>query len=338
MCGQSQAPLSNRASLSGPSDILVGPNGDVYVIESDNCVVRKIDATTRRITTVAGIGKNDYSGDGGLATAAALDYPTAIALDALGSLYVAEIGGRVRKIDAKTQIITTIAGDGNMGDGGTGDGGLALAASFRRADDLAFDSNGDLYVVDDMDHRIRKIDKATQKISTVAGGDWISMAAEPAAGDVLGDGRSARKAALYFPSGMAFDANDNMYIADYQNHRIRRVDKLTGIITTVAGIGIPKTTVNGGLAVRAAVKYPQNVVVDKVGNVFFSDSSGIHRIDAVTRRIKLFSRQVGDLALDESNLYISHFNQNHIYKINLRTRQFSIFAGNGRPQRHDIIL
>jgi DNA-binding beta-propeller fold protein YncE len=338
ICGQSQGLLANRTPLSGPSDVTVGSNGDVYVIESDNCRVRKISAKTRRITTIAGNGKNAYEGDGGLATGAALDYPMAIALDGFGNLYIAEITGRIRKVDANTQVITTIAGNGHLGDGGTGDGGPPLSASFRRPDDLAFDSSGVLFVADDMDHRVRKLDFVTQKISTEAGGDWISMDGGPASGDVLGDGRSARKAALYFPSGIAFDANDNMYIADYQNHRIRRVDKLTGIIRTVAGIGVPQSTGDGGLAVRASVKYPQNVVVDRVGNVFFSDSSGVRRIDSVSGRISRISRQVGDLALDGTSLYISRFNQNHIYKINLRTRRLTVFAGNDLPERHDIIL
>ncbi len=338
--GQALGTLARRTPLSGPGDVLVAPNRDVYVIESDKCLVRKIDAKTRRITTIAGNGKDDYEGDGGLATDAALDYPMAIVLDASGNLYIAEIGGHIRKVDAATHIITTIAGNGHMGDGGTGDGGLAIAASFRMADDLAFDRNGDLCIVDSMDHRVRKIDMTSQKISTFAGTEWASRVdgPGPASGEVLGDGRLALKAALYFPHCMAFDVEDNMYIADCQNHRIRRVDKSTGIISTIAGNGVAQSKGDGGLAVQASIKNPRNIVVDKLGNIFFSDSLGIHKIDAVTRRLKLFSRQVGDLALDETNLYISRFNQNHIYKINLRTRRFSIFAGNGLPKRADIIL
>jgi trimeric autotransporter adhesin len=338
MCGQLPDVNALKTQLSGPSDIVAAPNGDVYVIESDNNLVRKIDAATRRIITVAGNGKDEYSGDEGNATAAGLGYPTAIALDDFGNLYIAEISGRLRRVDAVTHVITTIAGNGKMGDGGTGDGGPAIAASFRRAEDLAFDRNGDLYVVDDMDHRVRKIDMATQIISTVVGNDWVSMAGESAAGDVLGDDRSARKAAVYFPQDMAFDIHDNMYIADYQNHRIRRVDKLTGIISTVAGTGVPRSTGHGRRAVRVSLKYPTSVVVDNVGNVFYSDSSGTHRIDSVSGRVSRMSRQVGDLALYGTNLYISRFNQNHIYKISLQTRRFSVFAGNGLPQRSDIIV
>lgn len=338
ICSQSRGSLATKTPLGGPTDVIVAANGDVYVVESDNCIVRKIDAKTRRITTVAGNGKNDYTGDGGRATSAALDYATSIALDAVGNLYIAEIAGRIRKVDVATQTITTIAGNGKMGDGGTGDGGLALEASFRRPDNIAFDGDGDLYIADDMDHRIRKIDMTTQRVSTFAGDNWKSMAAETAAGEVLGDGRLAKNAALYFPSSIAFDVTGNMYIADFQNHRIRRVERSTGIISTVAGNGIPKSTGDNGLAVQASIKYPQHVVVDKTGNVFFADSAGIHRIDAVNGRIKRISRHVGDLALDGTTLYVGGFGQNHIFKIDLLTKRLTVFAGNGLPERHDIIL
>jgi hypothetical protein len=190
--------------------------------------IRRVDAQTGIITTVAGSGKRDSTGDGGLALNAALEWPRSLAADRDGNLFIAQYGtgsdGRIRRVDAKTGIITTVVG---VAAGRIGNGSL-LPLGFAISSSLLFDPVSNLYFVDG-EGRVRCIDAKTQIIRTVAG----------TVTGFGGDGNPAIQAQLDSPSALALDSEGNLYIAEFGNHRIRRVDARTGVIQTVAGNGLP---------------------------------------------------------------------------------------------------
>ena len=257
---------ATSAVLSAPYDLALDTAGNVFVTEWFGHRLRKINRAGL-ITTVAGTGDWGYGGDGGPAVEAQLNHPFAVAMDRFGSLYVAEREGhRVRKID-RLGVITTFAGTGRSGIGG--DGGPAIEATVGYPLGLALDSQGNLFVATEA--KIRKVDQSGI-ITTYAGtGDW----------GYGGDGGLAANAEFGEPHGIAFDAADNLYIADWQNNRIRRVDT-TGVITTFAGTGGLGSSGDGGPAVEAQLHHPIGVSVDTAGNVYVAEDGGgrIRRIDS----------------------------------------------------------
>ncbi len=218
------------AGLSRPESVTTDIADNVYFADLDNHRVRRVDAKTGIITTIAGSGKQDSSGDGGLAIDAGLEYPESVAVDREGNIYILEglNSGRVRRVDAKSGIIARVASSAKAGL--TGDGGPALAAGLDFPSDLLLDAMGNLYVVEGTNDRVRYIDTHTQVIRTVAG----------STNGFGGDGGPAVLAKLDYPTSIAIDSGGNLYIAEMVNHRIRRVDARTGIIETVAGNGLPR--------------------------------------------------------------------------------------------------
>ena len=243
-----------QAQLSYPAGVTVDGTDNLYIADSGNHSIRKIDATGT-ITTVAGTGESGFSGDGGLAVLALLSYPSGVAVDGAGNLYIADsFNYSIRKVDP-TGTITTVAD----------------ARGYDSSIGVAVDSVGNLYIADS--HRIRKVD-ATGTITTVAGAsDTASYA---------GDGRPAARALLRSPSGVAVDNAGNLYIADTGNHSIRKIDA-TGTIDTIAGGWVPGAGFrgDGGLAILAQLNYPTAVAVDSVGNLYIADSRN-ERIRALT--------------------------------------------------------
>ncbi len=234
---------STEAQLSRPTGVAVDASNNIYIADNLNHRVRKVD-TNGTITTVAGNGTGGYSGDGGLATEAELYYPSGVAVDALGNLYIADdYNSCVRKVD-RNGVITTVAGNGDWGY--RGDGGPATQAQLNSPKSVAVDIWGNLYIVDQGNHRIRKVD-ANGIITTVAGNGTRGYA---------GDGGPAVQAELWYPSDIAVDALHNFYIVDWGNSRIRKVDA-NGIIMTVAGNGISGYTGNGGSATQASLQWSQ---------------------------------------------------------------------------------
>ncbi len=210
-----------EARLSSPSDVAVDAAGNLFIADSGNQRIRKVDPSGN-ISTFAGGG--DALGDGGPAIQARLGSPAGVAVDAAGNLYIAvTTNSSIRRVDP-SGTITTIAGIGRWGY--SGDGGPAIKAALHAPSDVAVDTAGNLYIADENNHRIRRVD-SSGTISTVAGTGERGFA---------GDGGPAVEAQLDNPRGVAVDAAGNLYIADQQNHRIRRVDS-SGTITTIAGNG-----------------------------------------------------------------------------------------------------
>ncbi|MGI8781233.1 MAG: NHL repeat-containing protein [Solirubrobacteraceae bacterium] len=248
---------ATSAQLSRPRDVEVDASGNVFVADSFNHRIRKI-SSTGVITTVAGTGVSGYAGDGGPATAARLSFPRGIALDADGNLLIADrTNARIRRVDANGTI-TTVAGTGLAGS--SGDGGPATAAALDFPSDVAIDNAGNFYVADMGNDKIRKID-ANGVITTIAGTGVSGFSA---------DGRPAVAARLDDPVRVAVDAAANLYIADFSNHRIRKVTP-AGVITTVAGTGVAGSSGDGGQATSAQVNLPTGLDVRSDGSLVFTD-------------------------------------------------------------------
>jgi len=235
-----------------------------FLVEASLCGF----AQTGIITTSAGNGIPGFSGDGGPATLAQLDSPTGVAVDSAGNLYIPDsVNNRVRMVTA-AGVISTVAGNGSFGFGG--DGGPATSAQLNFPSGVAVDSLGNIYFSDSANYRVRKVTPAGI-ISTVAGNGTAGFS---------GDGGPARSAQLDTPIGVAVDSAGNLYIADYYNYRIRRVTP-SGIISTVAGNGIPGFSGDGGPAAAAQLGSAPGVAVDTAGNLYITDSSNA-RIRKVT--------------------------------------------------------
>ena len=243
--------------------VVVDGAGNLFVSDIDNCRIRRVDATTQVINTIAGDGqcRSGGVGDGGPARAAALYYPVGLALDKAGNLFIGVLDDRVRRVDAATQTITTVAGNGT--EGFSGDGGPATSAQLSVLD-IAIDNAENLFITDWEFNRIRRVDAATQTITTYAGNGTMGFS---------GDGGPATAAQLS-PAGVAVDTVGNLFIADRSNCRIRRVDATTQVISTIAGDGQCGFSGDGGPATSAELSAGGPVAVDSAGNLFISDGEG----------------------------------------------------------------
>jgi len=225
--------------------------------------VAKVDAQI--ISTIAGTGVGGFSGDGGQATAAQLQVPVSLAFSSAGNLYIAdENNSKIRMINT-AGIITTIAG--TTGHGYTGDGGPATAAKLFAPQGVAVDDTGNIYIADYYVNLVRKVN--TLGIISTYAGDTTGASSSANSGSI-GDGGQATAAKLYQPVGIALDASGNLYIADSENNKIRKVNS-TGIITTFAGTGGTGFSGDGAAATAATIVGPTAVVCDNFGNVYIYD-------------------------------------------------------------------
>jgi len=261
-------PATER-SLFSPRGIAVDLNGDLYIADSINQRILKVD-TEGEYSTIAGDNAHSaYGGDGGLATEAQLAYPSGVEVDIKGNIYIADTNNhRIRKIDTNG-IITTIAGNGTSGYGG--DGGLATEAQLAYPGDVTVDVRGDIYIADTNNNVIRKID-SNGIITTVAGNGIYGYS---------GEGILATDAKLAYPYGVELDTKGNIYIADTGNNRIRKVNS-NNIITTIAGHGgIIDQNSDGDVAIEAYLYYPHEIAVDSSGNLYIADTNNntIRKVD-----------------------------------------------------------
>jgi len=227
--------------------------------------------------TIAGTGEPGYSGDGGPATSARINNPYGLRIGPDGALYVCEIGNHViRRIDLKSGTISTFAGTGEKGY--NGDGGPASKAQLNEPYELAFDKAGNLLFTDMQVHAIRRIDRKTGIISTVAGTGQPGFS---------GDGGPATQAQLRQPHSIAMAPDGSLLICDIGNNRIRRVDLKSGIITTFAGTGEKKPTPDGSPLEGTPLNGPRALDVDSSGNLWLvlREGNAIYRIDPKAKKI-----------------------------------------------------
>ncbi|MEO5646878.1 MAG: MopE-related protein, partial [Chitinophagaceae bacterium] len=245
-----------NAQLNQPTGVTVDKNGNVYIADQPNNRIRKID-TAGIITTIAGNGTFSFSGDGGPASSAGLFLPTDITIDSVGNIYIADGGNhRIRKINT-TGIITTIAGTGIQGY--NGDNIQATTARLYQPATVAV-SNGNIYIADQTNNRIRKIN-SSGIITTIAGTGIAGNS---------GEGGLAITAMLNNPWGVYVDKNENIYLSDAANHTIKKISS-TGILTTVAGIGLAGFSGEGGPATSARLYYPHAITQDLNNNLYIAD-------------------------------------------------------------------
>ena len=348
---------ATSASLSEPEGLALDANGNLFI--ADELRIRRVDAQTQIITTVAGNGQYSFSGDGVLATQASLNLPMGVAIDSTGNLFIADLTfGRVLRVDAQTQIMSTVAGNGQYSFGG--DGGPALQAALQVPRGVAQDSSGNIFIADTANSRIRRVDGSSGAITTVAGTGLVNNNYP----DYSGDGVPAVDAPLDLPNAVAVDSGGNIFIADTLNNRIRRVDAVTGIISTVAGSNFGTcTTVAPVPPTMSCLTYPGGVAVATNGDLFILDSGNnrVVKIDhasgyvitvvggngpgycgdggpAIAACLKIFPVFFGaetppsaGLAVDaQGNVFISDVGNNRIRRVDAVTQIITTVAGNGQ--------
>jgi sugar lactone lactonase YvrE len=331
-------------AVIGPQGIAVDANGNLFIVDASNSRIRRVDARTGIITTVAGNGIAGFSGDGGPALLASLDSPSVVAFDAGGNLLIGEyFHGRIRSVDARTGIITTIAGSPGSD---LGDNGPALQASIN-PNAIALDAAGNIFIAEYYGSRVRRIDAQTKIIATVAGNGQDGAS---------GDGGLATNASLNRPGGLAVDKAGNIFIGD-ASWRIRRVDAHTKIISTVAGTGEYGFCDDGTPALSCPMTSTLGFTFDPDGNLLFSDNnSNRHRVRKLTFATGIITTVAGRSDSDESfsgdggpatqagilpgaaaldaagNLFIVHnpgYPNGRVRRVDGRTGIISTVAGNG---------
>ncbi len=304
---------ATQAQMNDPRGLVHDAAGNLYIADSENNVVRRVDSETGIITTVAGTGIAGFSGDGIAATDSNLNWPIDLKIGPDGNLYIADaLNQRIRCLDLDTGIITTVAGKGETGF--SGDNGPATEATFFNPFSIDFDTAGNLYLTDTNNNRIRKVDAVTGIITTIAGTGTTGT---------TGDNGLAINATMTSPSNIAIDANNHLFFTDSQEHRVRRIDANTGIITTVAGTGSASSGGDGGLAINAQIFVPIGLTIDSEGVLYIAESAGntIRRVDPFTGIITtmqdapLFVDSPVSMTTVGQNLYFSNFVNNAVYKV-----------------------
>jgi sugar lactone lactonase YvrE len=255
-----------KALLNFPTAIAVDQDGHLYIADTMNHRVRRVDANTGLISTLAGVGQPRFSGDGGPSVKAGLNEPAALAVHGTRVYIADQSNNRVRMIDVATEIITTVAGTGLAGY--NGDGMPAAEASLAGPSGLAVGADGTLYIADTFNGRIRGVDPRNGMISTVAGDG----------GDYRYQGPTeTTSGSLSRPSGISLDLDGNLVITDSDNHLVRRWERATGRIDRIAGTGEASGGGDGGPALEAGLSYPFGIVVDANGRVLVADTFN-HRV------------------------------------------------------------
>lgn len=257
------------ANVAAPSGLAFSANGDLYISSAAQNRVRRVNPDGI-ITTVAGIGSVGFSGDSGVATAAQLNRPEGISIAPNGDLYIADtFNSRIRRVDA-SGVITTFAGTGGIGF--SGEGGQAIDANLNRPHGVFAAADGNIYISDTLNHRIRRVD-ANGVITTIAGNGIEGFS---------GDGGPATSASLRNPMGVSVQADGSLYIVDTDNHAIRYVDP-SGVISTVAGSGVAGFQGDNGPATSARLRSPRGIAVDNSGFLLITDSGNhvIRMVDQV---------------------------------------------------------
>ena len=335
---------ADKAGLNLVEGVAFDNAGNLWIADTGNNRIRMVDAASNIITTVAGTGLAGFSGDGRIATEAKLNSPSDLALDPSGNLYFTDAGNnRIRRIDAVTHIITTVAGSGDQ-PGYSGDGGAATDATFfsPRGIALAVDgSNVTIYTAEPSNHVVRKINPAGM-VLTVAGNNMQGNST---------DGAKATLSSLNLPFGVALDTAGNLYIgeagvggagANGFSNRVRKVDAVTQELTTVVGtLGMAGASPDGTTATAALINSPRDIAFDAAGNLYFVDNGNnrVVKVDAVTKKIATVATQLGQaffIAINGAgDLFIGDRNNNRVRKVVLATLAVTTVAGGFSPDPVD---
>lgn len=325
------------AQLARPEFAMFNAAGDLYIADSYNNRIRRVDHATGLISTVAGTGERGWEGDGGPATLALLHFPEGLTLDADGNLFIGDtVNRRIRRVDAKTGIITTYAGSSEVGT--NPEGTPAAAAKFLRLARIALDRAGNLYIADSPTQRILVIDAERREVRTFAGTGKAGFS---------GDGGPAHQARMRYPEGLFVAPNGDVFFADVANHRVRKVDARTGVIDTVAGNGERGFSGDGGPAREARLWSPGRVWVEADGDLLISDilNSRIRRVDAATGIITTVAGSggfgdggpatqatlsvPGDIVCAGGRVYVADYGTRRVRVVDLATGTISTVAGGG---------
>ena len=276
---------ATRASLFLPMGVTVDAANNIYIADTYNNAIRRVDSQTGIITTIVGNGKGGASGDGGPASAATLNLPSSVQLDAAGNLYIADTGNNViRVVNAASGTISTVAG--TMGQHGySGDSGKATLATLESPHGITLDSDGDLYIADTGNNVIRLVAGSSGVISTIAGNGIAAY---------TGDNGAAAAASLNGPWGISLAGTGELYIADQNNNAIRKVSSAQ-IMSTVAGNGVAGFAGDGRIASTSRLNTPGGVTIDVAGNIYISDSGNnrIRKINSATQVISTIAGSGG---------------------------------------------
>lgn len=310
---------ANIAGITGPQDMTFLSDGSALIADTGSGAIRKV-TTDGNISTVSGNGSVGLSGDG-VATSLAMLSPFGVVADSSGNIYIAEFGtNRIRKVDSSGNITTAI-GNGTLGF--AGDNGPANKVEMNGPTGVALDGSGNIYFVDSLNYRIRKL--AGGNVNTVAGNGLVSRS---------GDGGAATSAQLNTPLGVAIDGSGNLYIADTLNNLVRKVDA-KGVITTFAGTGTAGSSGDNGPAGSAQLNAPQGLAVDASGSLYIADTQNNRirkvsggTITTVAGGNNELSLPFG-IAVDASgNLYVAEFGRNRVSKVST-SGAVSTVAGSG---------
>ena len=267
-------PGYSATRINNPYGLTIGPDGALYFCEVDNHRVRRLDLETHTLSTVAGNGKQGYSGDGGLALEASLNQPYEVRFDRAGNMFFVEMQNHVvRRVDARTRIITTVAGTGQPGF--SGDGGPANRAQLRQPHSIAFASDGTLLICDIANFRIRRVDLATGIISTFAG----TGEAGPTP-----DGAPLAGTPLNGPRAITVDPAGNLYVVLREGNMVYRIDSAGHTFHHISGTGEKGYSGDGGPARLAKLSGPKGISWAPDDSLYIADTEShtIRRIDLKT--------------------------------------------------------
>lgn len=271
---------AEAAQVNNPFGVVRGPDGALWFCEYGGQRIRRI-ARDGTISTVAGNGKKGYTGDGGPALDASFNLPHELRFDAAGNIFIADMMNQaIRRIDAKTRVITTFAGTGQKGY--SGDGGPAAQATLSSPHSIQFGPEGDLYICDIGNHAIRRVDLRTGIIRTFAGTG--KSGPTPDASPIAGT-------PLRGPRSLDFDRAGNLWLVSREGNQVFKFDLRAGTIHLVAGTGKPGFTGNGGPALAATLSGPKGIALDRAGNAWLADTEShtIRMINASTGNIELMA-------------------------------------------------
>lgn len=310
--------LATKAQLAFPSGLTLDSKSNILIADSLNNRIRKIDATTGIITTIAGTGESGFSGDGGAATRAKLSLPVSVSVDRQDNIFIVDAENSViRKIDATSGIITSVAGNGTPDF--AGDGGLAINASLDFGDevgDVEIDAQGNIFIADSFNDRIRRVDAQTGIITTIAGnGD----------GDFGGDNGPAKQASLLIPCNILLDGKGGLLISDSLNDRIRKIDLNTNIINTIVGNGDTGFDGDNKPALNTSLSFPRELTLDKEGNLFIADTDNL--------RIRQVNAQTGIVTTVAGN---GEFSQSRQKEMGIRSKKLKSKIKRPKPNKFDL--